>query len=257
MDNLNSVGLQMGLPTDWYNNYHTVTLEAKVIANGATQTCSSSSNCSIKPTWDYTPIFYGVSPQVLYPGQKVTYIVNPAQAPNHRLDSTFLPYIEVKVDGIQLDMRPYADPESTYPNTLRSWVKNYVPGLNQAHTRCTNSTVVGWIHGAGNAYKEELSSKTCNFDATLCYDAQVMPAISRISSAGGYTSGGQDLTITGTSLNGTVTTVLVDGETCAIKSSGINEIKCETSAKPSGASPGTYFGQHGLRHKNYAYDSTT
>jgi len=217
MDDLNTVGAQMGLPTDWYNNYHSVTLEAKVIANGATQTCSSSSNCRIQPTWDYTPIFYGVSPQVLYPGQKVTYIVNPAKAPNHRLESTFLTYIEVNIDDIQMDMRPYADPESTVPNTMTNWVKNYIPGRNMATHRNNDSTAVGWIHGAGNAYKLELASKTCNLDASHCYDAQVMAAISSISSQGGYSSGGQELIIKGTSFNATTTTVEVDGELCTIK----------------------------------------
>ena len=78
-----------------------------------------------------------------------------------------------------------------------------------------------------------------------------MPAISGISASGGYTSGEQELTITGTSLNGTNIAIEVDGSPCTVKSSGIQEIKCVTSQKSVGSSGSTFVGQHGLRHKNY------
>jgi hypothetical protein len=82
------------------------------------------------------------------------------------------------------------------------------------------------MHGAGNAYNLENSAKHCNFDNTDCYNVRVMPAISGISASGGYTSGGQELTITGTSLNGTAIAIEVDGTACTVTSSSIQEIKC-------------------------------
>ena len=44
-----------------------------------------------------TPIWYGMSPPVLYPGQKATLLVNPGGAPWRQLSGTFLRMIDVKL----------------------------------------------------------------------------------------------------------------------------------------------------------------
>ena len=85
--------------------------------------------------------------------------------------------------------------------------------------RTHNSNVVSWFHGVGNALKEKNSVQTCNFEGTDCYDVRIMPSITDISATGGYTTGGQELIITGTSLNGTAIAAEVDGSPCTVTSS--------------------------------------
>lgn len=109
----NEIGAQAGLATDWYNSYHSINMQAKVTHGQEVHGCRSASRCNIVPNWDYTPISYGISPKVLYYGQKVTYIVNPGLAGSNQLDSTFLHHIDIKIDDVQLDMRPYLDESVT------------------------------------------------------------------------------------------------------------------------------------------------
>ena len=74
--------------------------------------------------------------------------------------------------------------------------------------------------------------------------------ISSIDVTSGYTSGGQEITLTGTSLNGTTTddaVVEVDGVACVVTQSDYYELKCETAEQPSPSSASYYSGQHGLR----------
>ena len=58
-----------------------------------------------------TPIWYGMSPPVLYPGQKATLLVNPGGAPWRQLAGTFLRMVDVKLDDVELDMNPFTDEE--------------------------------------------------------------------------------------------------------------------------------------------------
>ena len=69
-----------GLPEDWFAGYHEVNFELKVdpgTAGATTLTCGSTSECRIKPNWYQTPISYGLSPNVLYPGQRTVAMINP------------------------------------------------------------------------------------------------------------------------------------------------------------------------------------
>ena len=90
----------------------------------------------------------------------------------------------------------------------------------RTHGRTAQSHVTAWFHGAGYAYKEAAAARTClpsaEGDPLDCYDVRIVPAIERISHSIGYTEGGQELTITGTSLNGTATTVEVEGVECKL-----------------------------------------
>lgn len=59
-----------------------------------------------------------------------------------------------------------------------------------------------------------------------------MPTVESISASAGYTTGGQTLTIKGTSLDLTLSgSVLIDGSVCLIKTSSADEITCETGTK--------------------------
>ena len=61
-------------------------------------------------------------------------------------------------------MRPYIDEESTVEPALNEWSINYVEGTVRAHTAKSSSNLVGWMHGAGNAYNLDNSVKHCTFD---------------------------------------------------------------------------------------------
>jgi hypothetical protein len=192
-----------------------------------------------------------MSPPVLYPGQKATLLVNPGGAPWRQLSGTFLRMIDVKLDDVELDRNPFTDEEVVKQAGLGARRMQYVEGNVKTQVRTLNSIMTAWFHGAGYAYKQELASKNCNVDMTDCYDVRIMPSITGISSSGGYTSGGQELTITGTSLNGTAIDIKVDGSECEVTDSGFFEITCSTGEKVPGTSQPVYPGQHGLRRKNW------
>jgi hypothetical protein len=58
--------------------------------------------------------------------------------------------------------------------------------------------------------------ETCAYDGVTCFKAKIMPTVSDISHNTGYAEGGQTMTITGTSLDGTNVSVTVDGISCNV-----------------------------------------
>jgi hypothetical protein len=112
--------------------------------------------------------------------------------------------IDVKVNDAEIDTRPFTDSDESV-GSLSNWRDNFVEGYNQATWARRESAVTGWLHGVGNAYTQQNAATTCNYANTDCYQARIMPTISSVSSSGGYSSGGQVLTISGTSLNFTTT----------------------------------------------------
>jgi hypothetical protein len=145
--------------------------------------------------------------------------------------------------------KPFVDSDDGDNLENLSWSTNYVHALIVNEVRNANAYLRPWMHGAGNAYKNKYSAINCNFENTDCYDVRIMPSITAINSNGGYSSGGQELIITGTSLNGTAS-VDVAGVTCDVTEATFYQIKCTTNAGTVDA--GTYFaGEHGLRLKTY------
>lgn len=74
-------------------------------------------------------------------------------------------------------------------------------------------------------------STHCNFANDECWRVRVHPTITSISSNTGYTTGGQNFTISGNSLNGTNVYITVDGVNCSIIEHGLSDITCVTGAK--------------------------
>ena len=79
--------------------------------------------------------------------------------------------------------------------------------------------------GAGKALKLP-SVDTCLLDGT-CYGPKNLPSVTGVSSSEGYTTGLKELTITGTSLDGSNVLVEVDGNACNVTSVSESEIKCK------------------------------
>ena len=82
----------------------------------------------------------------------------------------------------------------------------------------------------GNAFLRD-SSKHCNFAGDECWYVRTHPKIDSVSSSSGYTTGGQELTISGWGLKGISlddVEVLVDGVACTVTSSTLEIITCVT-----------------------------
>lgn len=248
-----------GLGKDWFNSHHEVWMDLFIkTGNGEESICCSADNkCRIKPNWGYTPISYGVTPNVLWEGKKTTMMLYTGGAPSLQFKGSFIHMIDIRFDDHELDRNSLTDEEVTTQQNLRNWRTEYVEGYITTNVRAASPRVVAWFHGAGNAYKDELASITCNIDATKCYDAMIMPVIEKINHSGGYTSGGQEVIITGKSLNATVADVKIADTACTVTSSTFYEIKCTTGSKVLGVDPALFPGQHGLRRKHWTDNSVT
>jgi hypothetical protein len=131
-----------------------------------------------------------------------------------------------------------------------------VTGKVNTEARNAASSVSAFFRGAGYAMYNNDTLPNCNYDATDCYAVKVMPTVSAISHSQGYAEGGQNLTITGTSLDGQVS-VTVDSLPCDIKKVSSGEVICTTRSKtidPSAQLPDSYIGQQGLMR--YTWNNT-
>jgi hypothetical protein len=182
-----------------------------------------------------------MSPSVTYPGQKVNIYVNPMEAPNYQSKND-LP-IHIKLDGTRLDTTEYMD----VGDKLDKGTLQYVRGTVQSRARNSNADLSVWFRGAGSALKNTASADTCNLDGS-CYSVRIMPTVDSVSASAGYTTGGQDITVTGTSLDGNVD-VTVGGVPCEISSVSESSVTCQTTETAlDGNAQTAYVGQHGLRH---------
>ena len=144
-----------------------MTFNLKVDPGSGGQTtlaCGNNVDCRIKANWDNTPISYGLSPNVIYPGQKTVMMVNPKKVPERKLTGTFLHKVDIKIDDVQINMNPFTDEEVTDEENLTKWVTNYIEGIVGNEIATTEANVVTWFHGAGNAYKSREASRTCTAD---------------------------------------------------------------------------------------------
>ena len=150
----------------------------------------SEANCRVKFNWHYTPLYYGMSPNVMYYDQKTTMIVDPRAAPENRLSGSFLHAITMRIDDHEINTNPFTDEEVTDQENLTSWVRNYVKGYVKTESATSEASVTAWFHGSGNAVDVATESTTCLVDGTTCYDAQILPVIHNIDKTSGFTSGG-------------------------------------------------------------------
>ena len=94
--------------------------------------------------------------------------------------------------------------------------------------RIKNAEVSAHFNGAGYAVNTGIDSEACSIVSSDCYQARVVPTVVSISESGGWNSGGQMITITGTSLDSTADriNVTVDGEHCLLQSANQTSIVC-------------------------------
>jgi hypothetical protein len=72
-----------GLPTDWFSSFHEVWFVLSLRNNIGEEIlcCTDAASCRIRPNWYYTPLYKGMSPNVMYYDQVTTMIVNPKLVP--------------------------------------------------------------------------------------------------------------------------------------------------------------------------------
>jgi hypothetical protein len=56
------------LTEDWFNQFDAMSMYAEIMSGDNKLTCGTTNDCRIVPHWSYTPIWYGLSPAVVYPG---------------------------------------------------------------------------------------------------------------------------------------------------------------------------------------------
>jgi hypothetical protein len=93
------------------------------------------------------------------------------------------------------------------------------------------------------------STSHCNFDGDDCWTVRTHPKIESVSAPSGYTTGGQEFTISGHGLNGTDVSVLVDGVACEVTEALSGAIQCVTGAKDTVSALGYQPGQPGLKRE--------
>jgi len=97
----------------------------------------------------------------------------------------------------------------------------------------------------GDTYLRQ-SAKHCNFAGTECWNVRVHPKIDSIEATQGYSTGGQELNISGWGLNG-ASEVTVAGVACTVTASTETGITCTTGAATTESSAGYQPGTPGLR----------
>ena len=220
-----------GLPAEWFTGYHEIWFTLK-LRNGIGEEilcCTEEEKCRIKANWFYTPIYYGMSPNVMFYNQKSTLLVDPREVPDLRLPGTFLHSVTPRIDDHELDTNPFTDEEVTEQENLAKNELNFVRGYVKTEAATSEARVTAWFHGSGYAYDVENASKTCLIDGTTCYDAKILPVIESIDKTTGLSTGGQEITMRGTSLNATTladAVVEVDGAPCTVTESEYYQLKC-------------------------------
>ena len=109
--------------------------------------------------------------------------------------------VDIKLDDTELNRNPFTDEEVTDQETLSWWSTNYIEGYVTNEIATLESNVVSWFHGSGNAYKVHDAIRVCTTDGEDCYETRIMPTITNVDHSVGYTTGGQEIEIDGTSLN--------------------------------------------------------
>lgn len=105
------------------------------------------------------------------------------------------------------------------------------------------------FRGAGYPVPNLQTAYHYSWDASDSYIARQVPSIETISASGGYTTGQQQLVITGYSLDGSAVSVSVGGVDCPLSSITETELVCTTQETVlDGSASAPYLGQHGVHH---------
>ena len=152
-------------------------------------------------------------------------------------------FINAKVGGSLLDFEFNVDDATTYSSYYRNYARGKVGELPIGESY---DIKMQWE--TGQAYVLRQESTHCSYDNQTCYQARAVPVIHETSSNTGYTSGGQNLTISGFGFDKGDISAKVDGQDCIVTSQSLYSFSCEVSPKAEvSISDSNYAGSHGMR----------
>ena len=182
-----------------------------VNAEGFTLTCANVKHCRAIFRWDHTPRWKGQAPKVIYPGVTSALFINPQFAQVHKKEAGLA--FDWKIDNVAVDFDGMLDFSTKIARMKTSYPWAVI--MNEKRTLDADTTV--HFNGAGLAYRMAGKGENCDIWETDCYTTRIHPTIKSMSASSGYTTGGQRLVLSGTSLDANESLeVLIDGEPCYI-----------------------------------------
>ena len=186
---------------------------------------SNEAKCRIQYRFRYTPLLHDVSPSNVYLDQQLSLRINPmASHYSTVIKSDADPVDFIKFSGTRCDS------EDLFDNSWRmsSFTVGDLP--TRSGDQHPGDSIPEVRFRTGNAYLRD-SSMHCNFAGDECWYVRTHPKIDSVSAASGYTTGGQEITISGWGMKGTTLDdieVLVDGVPCAVTANTLETITCVT-----------------------------
>jgi len=159
------------------------------------------------------------------------------------LASDELPFINTRVSGNTIDFEFNVDSDTR----IHGWTNNNAMGqVGDMPPALDNNVTMLWETGWASEF--DASIQTCSYDNQTCYKIKTVPAIYEISAHSGYSTGGQNLTITGNGFNYGDPWVSVDGVNCTVTQQSKTQLDCTIEAASNvSTTNSSYVGQHGLR----------
>jgi hypothetical protein len=176
---------------DVFKNFDSLTMSLDIETADQRLDCISASDCNVKYSWSYTPNFWYMAPPNVYYGAQATAVIRPNEAVNGK-HSNQLP-IDFRIDGTSVEW----DEDNFTTDTILGKGTQRIHGIVRTEGWNKNAAVRARFPGTGDAVPFTTTSTHCNFDATDCYFARLLPSIHEISASTGYENGGQLLEITG------------------------------------------------------------
>ena len=132
---------------------------------------------------------------------------------------------------MRIDDTLYMRDHESGKTILPSNVQVCLDGFVETEQRNMTAAVQTFFRGVGHSLNSTDSMPIHSLDGQSNYTMKVYPSIEEISHSTGYATGGQTLTLTGTSLDGDNVSVIVDGEICEVKTIEKEQIVCVTKSK--------------------------
>jgi hypothetical protein len=138
------------------------------------------------------------------------------------LEEDELPFINAKIDNAHIDFEDTGvDDETTFDAHARNMVRGRV-----TDQPTNQSSTFSMMWETGKAGKQLNEMNYCNYDQSECYEAKTVPVINGVSANTGYTSGGQNLTISGFGFEDSRIAVTVDGVACLVTQNEREQFSC-------------------------------
>jgi hypothetical protein len=129
------------------------------------------------------------------------------------LDTDEFPFINAKIGGNLIDFEFSVDSDTSFSN----WAINRARGVIGENTISNNANIT-MMWETGQASIASAESITCNYNESECYQAKSLPVIFDVDRNVGYTTGGQNVTVTGYGFDYGTIKAEFDGVPCEVTS---------------------------------------